>query len=260
MNKKTRSAIQSIIILLTFLLAWYGRKISLNYIDLSFAYNWQATLYFYAWWFIPSTLVAGFLYGFSNILSSLGLEKGIVKGFLFAALAVVPMFLGSAVTGSFNPDFHIWEMLKSSLLPGFFEEYLFRGFLFGLLFRKLGWGFLPAGLAGAVFFGLGHIYQGNSPEQALGIFFLTALGALWFAWLYIEWDNNLWVPIFLHTFMNLSWAMFDVSENALGGVYDNIFRIITITATVFITIYHNRQKKPAITKQVLFRNLNAGKF
>jgi len=254
MNKKSRSVIQSIIILLTFLWAWYGRKISLNYIDLSFAYNWQATLYYYAWWFIPATLVTGFLYGFRNIISSLGLEKGIIKGFLFSALAVLPMFLGSAITGSISENIQTWEILRSSLLPGFFEEYLFRGFLFGLLFRKLGWGFIPAGLAGAVFFGFGHIYQGNSPGEALGIFLLTAMGALWFAWLYIEWNSNLWVPIFLHTFMNLSWALFDISDNALGGINANVFRIITIAATVFITIYYNRPRKLTISKQVLFHN------
>jgi len=62
------------------------------------------------------------------------------------------------------------------------------------------------------------------------------MGALWFAWLYVEWEENLWLVIFLHTLMNLYWHVFDNSDSdALGGREANIFRAITITITVFAT-------------------------
>ena len=41
--------------------------------------------------------------------------------------------------------------------------------------------------------------------------------------------------------MNVSWVLFDVSENAPGGTYANIFRAISIALTVFYTIRMNRK-------------------
>jgi len=45
-------------------------------------------------------------------------------------------------------------------------------------------------------------------------------------------DNNLWVPIGLHLFMNLHWMLFSAGDNALGSIYANVFRAITITFTI----------------------------
>ena len=81
------------------------------------------------------------------------------------------------------------------------------------------------------------------------------MGAGWFAWLFIEWKENLWIPIFLHIFMNLSWVLFEVDNNALGGYVTNIFRIITIALTVIITIIYNKRKdKFSINRKNLITN------
>ena len=135
------------------------------------------------------------------------------------------------------------------------EEFLFRGFLFGVLFRKIGWGFIPASVLGAIIFALGHLYQGSGTNELIGIFLITFIGSAWFAWLFIEWRENLWIPIFLHVFMNLSWTLFNVSDNALGDIYTNIFRIITIILTVVATIlYNNRKDKYRVNGKNLFLN------
>ena len=127
--------------------------------------------------------------------------------------------------------------------------------MFGILFRKVGWGFIPASIFGAVIFGLGHLYQGSTPAETLGIFFVTSMGALWFAWLFIEWNENLWIPIFLHILMNLSWTLFDVGGNALGDFYTNFFRIITIAVTVVATIAYNKRKdRFRVNRKNLFFN------
>ncbi|MGQ9620357.1 MAG: CPBP family glutamic-type intramembrane protease [Bacteroidales bacterium] len=77
----------------------------------------------------------------------------------------------------------------------------------------------------------------------IGVFLTTFSGAIFFAWLYIEWSNNLWIPVFLHTFMNLSWEIFKVSENAPGNIKSNIFRSLTIAIAIIVTIMYKRQKK-----------------
>lgn len=238
---KKQKLLNSALVLLVFLIAFYGRRMLSEYTPISFSSNYLKLGYFYFWWVFPTALIAGFLFGFKPILETFGMQKGFSKGLLFSAITVLPMFLSSAAIGKMSEDISVLNLLHHTLFAGFMEEFLFRGFLFGLLFRKLGWGFIPASLLGALIFGLGHLYQGHTVLQTTGVFFVTALGAVWFAWLYIEWNANLWVPIFLHTFMNLSWSLFEVSDTALGGWYTNLFRIITIALTIIITIkYANK--------------------
>jgi membrane protease YdiL (CAAX protease family) len=198
-------------------------------------------LYFYLWWLVPTIFALGVIFRFNSITETIGLKKGVWKALLFSLITVSPMLISSAVIGRINYDLTAFQLLHKTILAGFMEEYLFRGFLFGVLFLKLGWGFIPSSLLGALIFGLGHIYQGNNLAESLGVFLVTSMGAIWFAWLYAEWENNLWIPVFLHTLMNLSWLLFDVSNNALGEPLANIFRIITITLSIIITVYKNKK-------------------
>ena len=228
---------QSIIVLLTFLVAVYGRRILLDIIGSDFDSYGLRLLHYYLWWLIPVIIVSILLFGKDRFLEELGLTASIKRGFSYAFLMTLPMFLGYALFGEFNDSETLSGFVKGSILPGFMEELLFRAFLFGLLFIRFGWGFLPSGLIGAFIFGLQHLYQGDTLMEALGVFGVTFAGALWFAWLYIEWDKNLWLVIFLHSLMNLYWSLFDVSESgALGGQFANTFRVITIVLSVYLTI------------------------
>lgn len=240
---KYKTILYSFIIILTFMFAMYGRKLLGGIVEFSFHSAIMRLAYGYAWWVLPVALVTGALYGFRNILKELGLSRGFVIGLAFSGFAVLPMFAGAALLGSLNTSLTMVDLFRKTVLAGFMEELLFRGFLFGLLFRKLKWGFIPASLPGAVIFGIAHVYQGSGMMETLGIFMVTTIGALWFAWLYIEWNENLWVPILLHIFMNTSWTLFDVSSNALGGWQINISRIITIALTVIITVAFSKRRK-----------------
>ncbi len=254
---KRQTIINSVLIVLTFLVAFYGRRVLNSYIPITLSTAFLKASYSYLWWVLPSLLVLGILYGFKNLLKNLGLNKGMVIGFIFAVITVLPMFISSMVIGSFDDNLGFGTLLHKTFAAGIFEEYLFRGFLFGILFRKLNWGFIPASILGGVIFGLGHIYQGSTLMETLGVFAITSIGAVWFSWLYIEWNNNLWVPIFIHTLMNLSWILFDVSDNALGGLYSNLFRAITIALTIIITIRYHRERGLKINRKILMINNNS---
>ena len=240
------------IVITTFLIAFYGKIIFSKYVTIPISSDFFKVAYFYLWWILPAVLIIGLLFGFKNIGSNVGINKGFIKGLLFAIITVLPMLLSSAIVGQIPDDLKLLSLVHYTLIAGFMEEFFFRGFLFGILFRKLGWGFIPASIIGAAIFGLGHIYQGSTLLETTGIFFVTALGAIWFAWLYIEWNNNLWIPIFLHVFMNLSWVLFEVSENALGGYFSNLFRIITIALTIIITLKYNKKNGLKINRKNLW--------
>lgn len=258
MNRKT--TIDSVIVISAFLLAFYGKAVLSRYFSISISLDYLKIIYYYSWWLLPTLLIAGLLYGFNKIPNTIGISKGFLTGLIFSLICVSPMLVSSAFIGKISTNFNLLDIVHKTIFAGFMEEYLFRGFLFGILFRKTGWGFIPASILGGLIFGLGHIYQGSTILETSGVFLVTSLGAIWFAWLYIEWNNNLWVPVFLHTLMNLSWALFEVSNNALGGFYTNMFRIITIALTIIITIRYNKKKGMKINRRNLLDNNNYEKL
>lgn len=242
MDKKISFITVSICILIGFLFALYGSDLLQIIYPINIHTPVLRLLWIYGWWLVPLILVSGQLYGFKFIPRELGLSANPISGFLFAALAVAPMFVHSACTGVPDQSLTTITFLHRTFIAGFMEELLFRGFLFGLLFRRAGWGFIPAAGLGAAIFGVSHLYQGHALADSLGIFLITFSGAAWFAWLFAEWENNLWLIFFLHSLMNLSWILFDVSANALGGLYANIFRGITIALSIIITIRYKKWK------------------
>lgn len=190
----------------------------------------------------------------TDFFQNLGLDTSITKGFLFALICTIPMYIGFSIIFDFNSELSLNTFLISIISAGFFEELFFRGFLFGLLFKKAKLGFILSVLFGSIYFGLLHLYQSTEFAELLGIFLVTFLGSILFSWVYAEWNFNIWVPIFLHILMNLSWELFSVSDNAFGGIYSNIFRLITVALIIALTLFYKKKKgeKLVVTKKTLW--------
>ncbi|MEM9233711.1 MAG: CPBP family intramembrane glutamic endopeptidase [Pseudomonadota bacterium] len=201
------------------------------------------TVYRWLPWILVPILVAGLLFGPARALRVLGLDRSPLTG-LFAAgviTSILPIIY-ITMTPFRLPEEPMRQILQYAVLPGIGEEALYRAFLFGMLFRFAGWGFLPAALLGAFIFGVGHLSQGGDPMEAAGIFAITASGAVWFAWLYTEWNYNIWVPIGFHLLMNFWWLFFDISDTAAGPAYANAARLAVILISVVVTIIVTRRR------------------
>ncbi|MCB0517095.1 MAG: CPBP family intramembrane glutamic endopeptidase [Chitinophagales bacterium] len=188
-----------------------------------------------------------------NILKNLGLSIHLIKPFLIALLFSTPMIVGGFLFYKFQKEISIPNLIAGSIVIGFVEELFFRGFLFGQIFKYTRLGFLSSILVGAVIFASGHLYQSQDFFELIGIFSVTFMGAILFAWLYVEWNYNLWVPIFLHSLMNLTWHIFEMDETALGGLLPNVLRGLTIILAIVFTVLYKRKKgqKLTITKDNL---------
>lgn len=173
---------------------------------------------------------------------SLGINKSITKGAFFSLICTLPMLIGYSIVFDFNSDITWSEIFRGAIIAAFIEELYFRGILFGQIYRFTKLGFIPSILYGAIIFASFHLYQSQDLLTLIGIFTTTFLGSILFAWAYVEWKNNLWIPIFLHFFMNLFWMLFSAGENALGGVYANIFRILTILLIIVLTVIYKKKK------------------
>ena len=178
----------------------------------------------------------------ADIPESLGLSRGFGLGWGMAACATLPMFIAFACMGKLNVNQSADQLVYGIFIAGFFEELFFRGFAFGQLFRYARWGFIPAVLITALPFGALHVYQGHDLLSSLVAMGVTAMGGLFFCWLYVEWNYNLWCSIGMHTLMNMSWILFRVSDNgATGGLWTNIFRMVTIVTAVLLTVWYKKK-------------------
>jgi len=172
-----------------------------------------------------------------SALAELGLTASPVRGLGVGWLATLPMLvvllLASNNTFQFNPR----AMFSSVLLAAVTEEILFRGYLFRQLYRRAGWRFVPAVLLTGAVFGVAHVgtaLRGGTFE-VLAVVGITTLGGAFFSWLFLRWNDNLWVPIGMHLFMNAWWDMFAVSPNAVGNWTANCARVLAIALAIFMT-------------------------
>ena len=165
----------------------------------------------------------------------LGLKKDILKGMLVGFLFVLPMFIGYGYAVGFKTEVTLSDIHFDMVLAGFFEEFFYRGFLFGILFYYAGWGFISAVLIPSIFFGIGHLYQAETLSEGISVFLFTSLGGAGFAWFYLAW-RSLWMVVFLHGFMDLAWDMFSIQSNVTGNLNANIFRFATLGLAIYFSI------------------------
>lgn len=180
----------------------------------------------------------------TNILRDLGFMANPWIGIVFAVICTLPMFAGYAyMAGGLASGLSATILVADNLLAGVFEETYFRGFLFGQIFRHTRLGFLPVIILCSILFASGHLYQSTDPKVLMGILTITFLGSMLFAWLYVEWGYNIWVPMCLHSLMDTSWYIFATGPNALGGRGANVFRLVTVVFAIAITVLCKRRTR-----------------
>jgi membrane protease YdiL (CAAX protease family) len=191
---------------------------------------------------IPLIIGALLMHKPSAVIDSFGLNRSFPKAIAFSLICTVPMLIGYGIFFDFNTELTLNVFLISGLAAAFFEELFFRGFLYGQVYRYTNFGFFPSVIAGALLFASVHMYQSTDPAELAGIFAVTFMGGLFFAWMYSEWNHNIWVPVGVHFFMNIFWMLFSAGDNALGGLYANIFRVMTIVLVIGLTIGYKKKK------------------
>jgi len=254
MNRMARNISIILIAFLTYYFAFENFEKIMLFIDRVF--NYRLLSYFITYIIIGLPIFIGtyFVNDDHRIFKNLGLLQNIYHGIIIAVIFSFPMFIGGFIFNKVSDNIIIPNLIAKTVFAGLFEELYFRGFLFGQIFKNTKLGFIPSIILCALVFASGHLYQSQDVSILIGIFLTTFLGAIFFAWLFVEWNYNLWVPIFLHTLMNLSWYIFNVSDNALGNINSNIFRGLTITISIIITVLYKRKRGQSliINRKTLF--------
>ena len=198
---------------------------------------------FYGVWLVALPIVVAFLVaGPRRWASAIGLDGSVFTAAMVGLISTAVLPVAYAFIAPLSSDDIAFDIVRAAILPGIGEEILYRGMVFGLLFRFAGWGFLPAALLGATIFGIAHFYQGNSLLELAGIFGITAIAAVWWSWMYIEWDNNIWVPAGLHVLMNGYFEVFDVGDSTLGSWSFFLIRAVVVLITIALTVHHAKKR------------------
>src|SRR6266849_6120360 len=92
-----------------------------------------------------------------------------------AIVAAFPMLLAFALTSSINARMSVLSVGVGCFVAPFAEEVLFRGYVFGQLYRRARWGFWLSALIPSVLFAFGHAYQASGFWELVGIFAVTGL-------------------------------------------------------------------------------------
>ena len=189
--------------------------------------------------------------GLKHAIGELGLRAPISRAAIFAFIAAFPMLLVFALSSPLNPKMSALSVGVGCFLAPFAEEVLFRGYMFGQLYRRAHWGFWLSAIVPSILFALGHAYQATGIVQLIGIFAVTGLGSILGCWLFVRWQYNLWPVFGLHSLMNLWWEVFGIDDTALGGWTANGARSLTVTIAILLTIYKDRLWKPVDSTQLM---------
>lgn len=169
-------------------------------------------------------------------LKDFGLDiSDLPNGLFIATLCVIPQLIGLGFYCNWDFEFSGRIIYRDLILAGFGEEFIFRAFLFGLLFYYAGWGFFSAGIFAGLFFGWGHLYQAIDFTSAVSVFLFTVGASLGFSWFYYAW-KSLWMVLFLHAFMDITWDGFNLQTNVTGNLWINLARFTTLFLTVLFSI------------------------
>lgn len=193
------------------------------------------------YYLVPTALIIMIFHEPRLVIVELGIQKNSLSALGYAFFFTLPMLIGYFIMGNFGGEDSIFRYMVFSFKDGFREEIFYRAFLFGQLFRHAKWKFLYAVFFNGLVFGLSHLYQAHDLMDSIGVFGITFAGAVWFAWLYKEWNYNLWLPIGMHFLMNFYWDIFHISNTAIGSFELNIPRVLTIAASVLFTIFSKRK-------------------
>lgn len=202
---------------------------------------------------IPLVITLKILSPTKSIPGLFSLDKSIIKSFTLALIGTSPMLIGYGIHFKISTIINIESLFINTISSAFFEEIIFRAFLIGTLYRFTQLGFLSSLLLGSLLFAQVHLYQSQNSMELIEIFAITFLGSVFFAWIYIEQNFNIWSAIFLHFFMNLYWEIFTVSENVAGNLYGNLYKLLSIFLIIAIIVYYKRKNK--IPFQITWRML-----
>lgn len=178
------------------------------------------------------------------ILKEIGaLKKSIhpiIIVFIFS-VAVIPL----ALVSQFCDCEHI-SLLGILIVVGLTieGELVYRGFILSQLFRRASWGFLPAISIYPVLFTVKELILTTHFFNSIFQFIYILIFTLWLSWIYIEWNDNLWLTLVLHLAFRVPAYLFEADFAEIDADFTVVYLIqsLIVLFSVFITVKYAHPK------------------
>lgn len=208
----------------------------------------SGTILWISFWVVVCFLgiITTYRTNFRSTLQEIRLSSPFMQGFGISLLASLPMLVIFVFNLDFNQGISTLSIFLTSILAPFTEEFLFRGYFFLQVYHRAGWSFILSVIVSAGVFGIAHyntLAGSTNMTDILAEIGIISLGGVFYAWLLIRWDN-LWVPIFMHAFMNL-WCEGFACDQIVPQTSTNIGRLLAVFLAITITLLWKR-KTPAL--------------
>lgn len=187
---------------------------------------------------VPLLFGMWLFYGIRGVPGGLGLKLKPRKKSWLVFIFALPVLVQLILLPASDYQESILELLIWAVTISFFDELAYRGFLFGLLFRKDRRGFVPSAGIYALFKVPELLHSGTPFSQMLGLFSLSLLFGLLYAWLYVEWKYNLWVPIFLHILILFGQGI--SGPDRMPGVNPQVLLLLMAFVAVGVTLLYKQ--------------------
>jgi|GEM_PF-6758484 len=209
----------------------------------------------YGLWMVPPLAMLLLWHGPGGISPGreLGLAEDAVAGLGRATLAAAPFALAALLLAA-----SWWStalgLAERALLTAGLEGYLFRGFLFSQLYRRAGWGFIPAVAAGPLLLLLVNLPDGGGPTRPESWLLPLAVNAF-LAWLWLEGGNNLWLSAGFHFWLHWGDSLLHlVTPPELAGWIRLMEGAALVWAAALVWGHRRARGGLRLTRQHLLRN------
>jgi hypothetical protein len=184
----------------------------------------------------------------ASIFDEVGMARSPLRGFAAGLAMAAPLALTLWLTRGGIELSQPLHLLRLALAGALADELFYRGFALRLLIRRARWGAPAAILATAIAVAAGRIGGIAGEAAPLDVAQAAGLGAAtaaWFGWLFVAWDDDLWVPLALHFGLNLAWSAFDGAIVTGGGSpLSHLGRLASLAVSIAITLAVRRARKP----------------
>ncbi len=183
----------------------------------------------------------------ASVFDEIGLDRSPVRGVLAGLVMAAPLAATLWLGGARAPIEQPLHLVRVALAGALADEILFRGLALRLLMRRARWGAPAAIGATALAAILARVAATAGSASALDVAQAAGLGgatAAWFGWLFVAWDDDLWVPLALHFGLNLSWSLFEGAVvTVAGSPVSHVGRLASFVVSIALTLAFRRKKK-----------------
>lgn len=244
MSKYFSNIFRSFSIILSFIIIWQIRWVLFQFDSFTALYEtYPSEIPTIIWKSLQIILCIGVIIimrrkSLNFSLKEFGFHKSALVGLGIALLATSPIVIFFLIFGQLNTEFTMSYFIMTAVASPFSEEILFRGLLFGQLYKWAKWPFWAAALVNILPFAWGHLYQSDgSLLQTTGVLLIIGIGAAFFAWLYLRWEFNIWILISYHALANGWFYIFSPGNSVVSNYLSTSVVILGALCMLLITIY-----------------------